>query len=301
MNRPSKTNCIRTLTITIFILSITGLIITVTGAADGKHTLWEVKGETNTVYLLGSIHVLTEEAYPLAQPLMDAFLDTKKIVFETDVEATFSEEVNQYVALKGYYPDGENLWESLDEESSKRLRTLMKKLKLPALMFHRMKPWQVTINLVVTMYQAEGFLTKYGVDKHFHTLAKETEKTITFFEPVMFQLKLFGELSDREQVQLLKQILDDQEKISKLAADMFLYWKTGDAEKLNILLSESLEDYPYLADRLLYQRNKNWIPDIESFLKEKENVLVVVGAGHLVGPGSVVELLQKKGYAIRQL
>jgi uncharacterized protein YbaP (TraB family) len=33
---------------------------------------------------------------------------------------------------------------------------------------------------------------------------------------------------------------------------------------------------------------------------EDKNILVIVGAGHLVGPGSVVALLKQKGYRVKQ-
>jgi uncharacterized protein YbaP (TraB family) len=35
-------------------------------------------------------------------------------------------------------------------------------------------------------------------------------------------------------------------------------------------------------------------------LGEPDNIFIVVGAGHLVGPQSVVALLKQKGYKVRQ-
>jgi uncharacterized protein YbaP (TraB family) len=66
------------------------------------------------------------------------------------------------------------------------------------------------------------------------------------------------------------------------------------------LLSKSFKDYPHLHDRLLIQRNKNWVQQIEGAMRKNKNVLFVVGAGHLVGPESVVDLLKEKGYQVKQ-
>ena len=59
-------------------------------------------------------------------------------------------------------------------------------------------------------------------------------------------------------------------------------------------------DEPEIRERLLVERNRNWIPHIEKCLKSDEKCFVVVGAAHLVGPDSVVDLLQKAGYKVEQ-
>ena len=66
-------------------------------------------------------------------------------------------------------------------------------------------------------------------------------------------------------------------------------------------LLESFKDYPELLNQLIVQRNKNWVPKIEEFLNHKGNVLVVVGAAHLIGNRGVIEMLRQKGYVVEQL
>ena len=52
---------------------------------ESKATLWKVKGDHNTMYLLGSIHVLSKHAYPLKPALERAFDDANQVVFEIDL------------------------------------------------------------------------------------------------------------------------------------------------------------------------------------------------------------------------
>jgi uncharacterized protein YbaP (TraB family) len=52
---------------------------------------------------------------------------------------------------------------------------------------------------------------------------------------------------------------------------------------------------------LLTQRNKNWIPEIEKALAGDKTVLFLVGAAHLVGTDSVIDLLEKKGHKPEQI
>ena len=77
-------------------------------------------------------------------------------------------------------------------------------------------------------------------------------------------------------------------------------WKSGDSQGLHSIMNQSFADHPKQYERLVLQRNKNWLPVLEKILKENELTLVVVGAGHLVGPQSVVELLKNKGYKVVQ-
>ena len=85
-----------------------------------------------------------------------------------------------------------------------------------------------------------------------------------------------------------------------LAGDLVKNWKSGNAEKLHQLLHKSFKDYPNLSDRLLIQRNLKWVGKVEAAMGNDKNVLFVVGAGHLVGPESVVDLLRRAGYEVKQ-
>jgi uncharacterized protein YbaP (TraB family) len=52
---------------------------------------------------------------------------------------------------------------------------------------------------------------------------------------------------------------------------------------------------------LVTDRNKSWMPKIEQLLGGKDDVLVVVGAAHLVGKEGVLEMLKAKGYLVEQM
>ena len=54
-------------------------------------------------------------------------------------------------------------------------------------------------------------------------------------------------------------------------------------------------------ERLIYQRNRNWIAPLESMLEQDEEALVIVGAAHLIGDGSVLDLLEEAGYRIERI
>jgi hypothetical protein len=78
-------------------------------------------------------------------------------------------------------------------------------------------------------------------------------------------------------------------------------WKTGDAKTLDGLILDAMRQFPQIHKKLLLDRNKEWTAKIEKLLAGGKNIFVVVGAAHLIGKDSVVELLAKKGLKVRQM
>jgi hypothetical protein len=67
------------------------------------------------------------------------------------------------------------------------------------------------------------------------------------------------------------------------------------------LYIKGLKRYPKLYQTLIVDRNNKWVKDIEGYLNGSGNTMVVVGAAHLVGDNSVVDLLRKRGYKVVKL
>ena len=50
-------------------------------------------------------------------------------------------------------------------------------------------------------------------------------------------------------------------------------------------------------EKMLDNRNLNWIPKLEDWMSKK-SLFVAVGAGHLAGENGVIHLLRNKGYKV---
>jgi hypothetical protein len=77
-------------------------------------------------------------------------------------------------------------------------------------------------------------------------------------------------------------------------------WHQGSLDGLEQLV-ETFKTYPLFYKKLLVQRNRNWVPQIASFLKEDNNVLIIVGAAHLAGEDGLIALLTKQGYHLERV
>jgi uncharacterized protein YbaP (TraB family) len=250
-----------------------------------KSCLWSIQTQSNKFYLLGSLHVLKQDAYPLAAAIGSAYANCRKIVFETDIAALQEPAMQAKMLQLGLYPEGQNLLQNLDGRTRQLLERKMNALGLPLEQFDRFKPWLLSLTLATLELQRLGFNPNYGLDVHFFNKART----------------LLGNMVKKDQIAFLNQTLKDLEVVNELAADLVKLWKSGNANGLHELLFRSFKDYPDLYDRLLIQRNKKWVEEIEALMQENKNVLFVVGAGHLVGPESIVDLLMKRGYKVKQL
>ena len=287
--------------LTFFYISGPGLYAKSPAAQQTRNScLWSVQTQSHKFYFLGSLHVLTQDAYPLSAAIENAYSDSQKIVFETDIAAMNDPGTQAKMLELGLYPEGQNLLQNLDTGTRQMLEKKLTEMGLPVEQFSRFKPWLMALTLTTVELQKLGFNPMYGVDVHFFNKATADGKEIGALEHVAFQLNLFGQMDKQNQNAFLNQTLKDLGIVSDLAGDLVKFWKTGDAKKLHALLYKSFKDYPDLHNRLLIQRNKQWVEKIETLMQENKNILFVVGAGHLVGPQSVVDLLRKKGYKVKQ-
>jgi uncharacterized protein YbaP (TraB family) len=270
------------------------------GSASSKSCLWLVETKETQLYLLGSLHVLKSSAYPLAVEIERAYTASDRVVFETDIGAMADPAIQAKMLEMGVYPEGQDLFQNISGSTRKKLEEKLKGLGLPPAYFSRFKPWLLAVTLTTLELQRLGFNPLYGIDLHFYTKSQNDEKQVAFFESVEYQLNLLGNMKAGDQKAFLEQTLKDLELAAQLAGDMLAAWQNGNADKLYALLFKSFEDHPGIENRLLTRRNLDWLQQIEKMLKEPKPTLIVVGAGHLVGPEGLVKLLKQKGYPVTQ-
>ncbi|MDB6064894.1 MAG: GumN family protein [Pedosphaera sp.] len=260
-----------------------------------------MEGKSNVVYLLGSVHVLKSEDYPLAGPIETAFTNSGIAVFETDMDAMEKPETQMKMVGKMRLPDGETLKQQLSADVYEDFSKRAKESGLPIEMFDSLKPSMAAMTLEMVELQKLGVNPHLGVDQYFfHRTAKEGKQVIGL-ETIDFQIGMVTDFSKEEGDLLMKITLKDIDKTKKLFGEMITAWKTGDSSKIETMLNDNLQEVPAIFKRMVTDRSRNWMPKIEELLHGDKNAIIIVGAGHLVGKEGVVEMLQKKGYKTTQL
>jgi uncharacterized protein YbaP (TraB family) len=174
-------------------------------------------------------------------------------------------------------------------------------LGLPIEPLKRFKPWMLALTLVQMEWQKAGFDASLGLDRHFYDRARVEGKRIEGFETVEYQVSLFDGMTMEEQDRMLADSLEDVEQARINVFKLTDAWKAGDVRALEQIVVADLKDDPLLYQRLLVDRNRNWLPKIETLFTRTGRAFVVVGAAHLIGPDGLLSMLQAKGYTVEQL
>lgn len=271
--------------------------------APARNILYRVDGPAGaTVYMLGSIHLLTEDAYPLAAPVEAAYADAERVFFEVNLDSLMARAPE--MVGRALLRDGRTLRDALPADLYARVEQAAAgyaQTGVSMAMLDRLEPWMVSMTLSQLEWARAGLQAQNGIDMHFEGRAQKDGKPLGSLESVDFQLGLMDGFSPEMQVEMLRQTLDDLPGTAEMMGRMVEAWRAGDAAEMDALMNGSMGGDPEMYDRMLTDRNAAWLPQIERLIGGGDDVLVVVGAAHLVGDRSVVAMLRRRGYRVEQL
>lgn len=290
-------------TILFFMIACWFLIIGSTQilAGPGSQTLWKISKDGNFSYILGSVHFLKKENYPLPQKIYAAFDECDALVLEADLDSLKMPETASKMMHISMLPDNRLFKDVVSQETFEQVSSHLAGLGLNIQLMPRSKPWFLALTITALEAQKMGMDATLGLDNHFAQKANEKEYPILGLETIAFQMGLFDNLPIKTQISFLLKTLDDAKDAEVTMGKMLAAWENGEEGKLQELLSGGFEGFPELYNKLLIARNENWVPQIEKLILSDKKYFIVVGAGHLVGKKGVIELLKKRGYSIKRI
>jgi hypothetical protein len=270
-------------------------------AVPARNFLWKATGRQNVVYLVGSVHMLTKDYYPLSPALDTAFKDSSLLVEEADLAEMLSPESQMMMLMRGVLPETESLQKVLSAKTYTLVSERLSRLGMPIEPLQRFKPWLLALTIMSIGWQNAGFDPELGLDKHFFDRAQAERKPIEGLETAEYQISRFDQMTMDQQDHMLSESLTEldaeQSDVTKLADA----WRSGDAPTVEHIVLQSLKEDPVMYQRLLVERNRNWLPKLESYFARQGRTFVVVGAAHLVGPDGLLAMLKARGYQIEQI
>jgi uncharacterized protein YbaP (TraB family) len=276
------------------------LVLTVPLHAAPRNFMWKAARGQGVVYLVGSVHMLTKDYYPLNAELESAFKDSDLLVEEADLNEMLSP-VSQFALLqRGMLPSSTSLEKSLTPATYALLNKRVTAAGMPIEALQRLKPWMIALTLEAIEWQKAGLDPDLGLDKHFFDRAQVDGKTIQGLETADFQISRFDEMTMAQQDQMLADSLKDLDTETANVTKLADAWKTGDAPTVERIVLADLKSDPVMYQRLLVARNRDWLPKLEALFSRRGHAFVVVGAAHLVGPDGLVAMLRAKGYTLEQ-
>lgn len=266
--------------------------ILVSSFAIAEPLYWQAsKGELNYL-LIGSVHVGEDSMYPLPANLTTFLQHSDGIVVETDIRSPSAIQYPQTTVTTQ---------QVLTNNQKKELIGITKLLGLDHQQLFLSPPWATALTMQMKLIEYLGYKAQDGVDLWLLNQASAGGKSVYNLETIQFQIDLLTRLPNGGK-ELLTSAIDEFDHIESAAHCLIQSWKQGDIKKLNEFAKLS-EMSPELEKLFIFERNRNWARKLSSgslFPSHKGNYVVVVGALHLLGRNSVLELLQAQGFTVTQ-
>ena len=277
------------------------LLLGVVNAAHATSSVWEISNGKTSIYLGGTVHVLTLDDYPLPAEFDRAYALADILILETDMAKLESPEFQQVMLSQLRYPEGQDLTQDLMPETYKLLATYCESRGIDMHIINAFKPSMVSVMLTMAELQRLNY-TGLGVDKYYNSKAVINAKELGKLETVEQQLAFIADIGKGKEDELIRYSLEDIKTLPTFMKEMKRAWRNGNTQALvDLAITPLVKDFPDIYQSLLVQRNNNWLPQIEAMFTNKKTELVLVGTLHLVGKDGLLHQLEAAGYKANQL
>ena len=247
-------------------------------AEVGKGLLWRVHLPKHPAsFLFGTIHVDDKRVKQLNSQVKRRFNEAKTLCLEIlpDRETQVS------IGLAMLLPQGQYLDDILGERLFNRLSLSLNKLGMSPLQLMRLKPWAAMI--VLSRPESKG---GYTLDEQLYHWGRHQYKALCALETLEEQLAVFDELSDKDQVTLLKDTLDQLPKLQEMNEALIQTYLLGQLDQIYQLSLDMESGDSALSKRLrealIDDRNEKMLERMLDKLKDGR-AFIAVGALHLPG------------------
>jgi uncharacterized protein YbaP (TraB family) len=272
-------------------------------ADDSAHplTLWKVQGQNNSVFLLGSVHLLRAQDYPLASAIDAAYAEAEVLVMELDMDDLDPFKTQALVNDLGVLKGDETLRDVMGEDLYQQALVAAEAIDIPLDMLAKTEPWYAAMTVELLALSRIGFDPSLGVEMYMLGKATADNKRIDGLETMEQQLGFLDGMSLQAQREMLLSTLEESAEIEALMDEVLDAWHHGDIDMLASSMLEEMSKNEELNKALLVDRNANWVGSIRQLLDDSDDYLVVVGSLHLIGPLGLPRQLQGLGYNVQQL
>ncbi len=264
----------------------------------GKHCVWRATNSPVPFYLAGSVHSLSGRDLPLPGCYYEALNDVQQVLFEYDptTEHRFANDFRKAAE----YPEGESLNGKVHKETYEFLMQACRRSNIRFEEMKKYRPWAIAFYI----WGVRGFndvFSKYGVEKALQHKCRMAGKQMGGLVPMKEHIAVMSEMPNIDQEILLLNAMVRGDKRRGDFDRMREAWRRGDTTALWATYTEGTKSSATLNARLIYDRNRKWVPRIEAEIKAGRPTMVVAGALHFAGPNNVLTLMQQRGYTFEQL
>ena len=270
-------------------------------AKPARPAMWKVADADTTIYLFGTIHLLPSDLKWRSAAFDQAAASSDTLVIETDVDETNPSATLGELFKLAISPGLPPLAARVAPDKRAALATAVAKSGIPAAALDKMETWAAAFLLLGVQFKDLGLAPGSGVETALKKQFVAKGKTVDQLESNAEQLSFFDRLSEPAQREFLEGVLDDPAKMKPQFQEMLDSWARGDIAGIARSFNTDMGESPELMDALIARRNANWAQWVKGRLDKPGTVMMAVGAGHLAGDKSVVNLLQKQGIKVTRV
>lgn len=278
------------------------------GLADDEPSrglFFKVEGGENDLYLFGSVHMGSEDMYPLHDDIDEVFGQSDVLGMELDPEEMVDSE--EMLMQKGTFDDDRVMTDLVSDETFEEVVSIMELFGLSREEVEQFKPWFAGVMLEPLPELRAGYSPELGIENYFMERAND-DMEILGLETPSDQIEVFERLSDESQVVYLEGVLQVIDSGVVPLDNTISFWKEGDVEFFAELRRENIEGAETESLRefqiaLLDERDEQMSLEIERLLEDDtgRTYFIVVGALHLAGENSIPDFLEESGYEILEM
>lgn len=267
-------------------------------AAQARPPVWVVRDKDSEMVLFGSVHLLPPGMDWRPPQLVTALKAADDVWFELPIDPATEAETARYAGQLGMLAPDQSLFKLLPPEDSARLLRVAKAYGADPAVLDRLKPWLADIAMSSAAYAKAGAAGKDGVEMAV-AAAVPPQAARRAFETAKEQVQILAGAPASDQVAALSQTLKEMEDAPDEFAQLLRAWMSGDLQALDReALGPLRKNAPTLFRQLISERNARWVKTLDARLKGQGRTVVVVGMGHLIGPGGVPARLRALGYKV---
>jgi uncharacterized protein len=296
------------------------LSVSAVGSASAEPALWRIKKGDSTVYLFGSVHVLPSDINWRGPNVDKAIKASNVFVWESPGSVNSIDKDHRFIMDNGVLPRGKMLSKMLSPAGLKDYKEVLKRTGAEPELVNVSHPWRAWFLLEqgglrpkpgeagedysdVSVFKGVDLLLQQEADKRNKEAEDDPEKAKTEkrYLDGKEALAYFEKSLPDDHIQ------DFEKHLHKLLTERFKFrplvneWQRGNVAYIAKQNADEEKEFPLDQEMILHERNKNWIPQIEKMLTEKKTFFVTVGAAHLAGKGSVIDLLCANNWKIERL
>lgn len=269
----------------------------------GEGRLWRVeRGGAPPSHIMGTIHVTDPRVRDLPAPLREAFESSEQAAFEL----LFEPEEQQAIAQGQRLPTRKSLTKLLDRETYERTLAMAARYGLTAEVVERMQPWALSF---VFQTPPEEFRRRLDgdlvLDRWLIQWAYDLGMRVVALETVDEQMSLFRGIGDRDQVEMLREMLAQLEEEPNALEGLIEQYLDGNMvtayRRVEQMAREDDDpDARRFKEQFLDQRNHTMVRRMIPLL-ERGRAFVAVGALHMPGEEGILRLLEERGYRVTRV